>query len=274
MKNFIIKNEKILLKDKKFGSKKTFLLVQALKGVGVLGFWLLVWQIVYFFVNQEILVVSPIAVFSKLFELSTTVEFWKSTFFSIIRIMQGFILAIFFGLLFALLTTKYKLCSIIFSPFLTIIKTTPVASFVVLALVFIRSFYVPSFISFLMVIPIIWANTKEGIKKTDIKLLEMAKVFQVNKFNILKNIYIPSIMPHFMSACTVGLGFAWKAGIAAEVIGNTQLSIGREIYSSKIYMDTASLFSWTIAVIIISLLLEKVIVKFTKYLALKYNLER
>jgi NitT/TauT family transport system permease protein len=244
-----------------------------LKLFGVLVFWLITWQLVYFLVNQELLVVSPSAVFFRLLELIITTKFWTSTFFSIIRIMQGFVLAILFGVIFAWLTTQYKLFSIIFSPVLTVIKTTPVASFVVLALVFIKSFYVPSFISFLMVVPIIWANTKEGIKKTDVKLLEMAKVFNFNKFTVLRKIYIPSIMPHFMSAFTVGLGFAWKAGVAAEVIANTQLSIGSEIYISKIYMDTVSLFSWTIVVIIISLLLEKVIVKVTKKLVLKYNLE-
>ena len=242
--------------------------------VGVLIFWIIIWQVVYFAVNQEILVVSPGAVFYKLLELIWTIEFWKSAFFSMIRIMQGFVLAILFGIVFAWLTTQYKLCAIVFSPLLAIVKTTPVASFVVLALIFIKSVYVASFISFLMVVPIIWVNTKEGIKKTDIKLLEMAKVFNFSKFNVIKKVYIPSIMPHFMSACTVGLGFAWKAGITAEVIGNTQLSIGREIYSSKIYMDTVSLFCWTIVVIIISLLLEKVIVKFTKYIAIKYNFER
>lgn len=253
---------------------KTQLYKNILKMLGALAFWLIIWQLAYFLVNQEILVVSPSEVFFRLFELFGTTEFWISTFFSMIRIMQGFVLAILFGVIFAWLTTQYKLFSIIFSPILTIIKTTPVASFVVLALIFIKSFYVPSFISFLMVVPIIWANTKEGIKKTDVKLLEMAKVFNFSKFSILKKIYIPSIMPHFMSAFTVGLGFAWKAGIAAEVIGNTQLSIGSEIYASKIYMDTVSLFSWTIVVIAISLLLEKVIIKFTKNLALKYNLER
>ncbi|MDQ5983543.1 MAG: NitT/TauT family transport system permease protein [Eubacteriales bacterium SKADARSKE-1] len=245
-----------------------------LKIFGVLVFWLITWQLVYFLVNQELLVASPSEVFFRLLELFGTTKFWTSTFFSIIRIMQGFVLAILFGVIFAWLTTQYKLFSIIFSPVLTVIKTTPVASFVVLALVFIKSFYVPSFISFLMVVPIIWANTKEGIKKTDVKLLEMAKVFNFNKFTVLRKIYIPSIMPHFMSAFTVGLGFAWKAGVAAEVIANTQLSIGSEIYISKIYMDTVSLFSWTIVVIIISLLLEKVIVKVTKKLVLKYNLER
>ena len=68
-----------------------------------------------------------------------------------------------------------------------------------------------------------------------------------------------------------GLGFAWKAGVAAEVIANTKMSIGAQIYDSKIYLDTLNLFSWTIVIIALSILLEKVVTKLLSPRAVKYK---
>lgn len=166
---------------------------------------------------------------------------------------------------------KFKYFKLFISPVITAVKSTPVASFVVLALVFVKSFYLPTLISFLMVIPIIYGNILEGISSVDGDLIDLSQVFCFSKMTKLTKIYIPSLLPYLNSAVATGLGFAWKAGVAAEVIANTKMSIGAQIYDSKIYLDTLNLFSWTIVIIALSILLEKVVTKLLSPSTVKYK---
>lgn len=220
--------------------------------------WLALWQLVCIIVNMEVLVVSPLTVLKRLTELAQTSEFWLYSIHSLGRIAAGFAFGCFTGTALAIICSRFSFAWEFFTPAITVIKSTPVASFIILALVWLTGNYVPIFIGFLMVLPVIYSNVFQGIAQVDVKLLEMAKVFRMNRAKKLMKIYIPSVLPYFTAACRTALGLAWKAGVAAEVIGVTQDSIGRQLYYSKIYIETADLFAWTVVVIILSLLLEKI----------------
>lgn len=227
----------------------------------VSAFWLAVWQLIYQIVQQEILIVSPAMVFSRLFALVGTAKFWMTTLSSLSRIMLGYLYALVAGTALAVLCSRFTLLRETFSPLLNIIKSTPVASFIILALVWVKTGSVSILISFLMVLPSVWGNLMEGIKNVDKGLLEMAKVYQIRPLPLLRCVYFPSLLPYFMSAARTSLGFAWKSGIAAEVISVPKLSIGTQLYHAKIYIETSDLFAWTVVVIVLSVCLEGLMVR-------------
>ena len=138
------------------------------------------------------------------------------------------------------------------------IKSIPVASFIILALMWLRSAgNLAVFISFLMVLPVVYTNTRAGIRETDARLLEMAAVFRVPPAKRVRYLYVPAALPYFRSACTVGLGLCWKSGVAAEVIGITSGSIGEALYNAKIVFSTAELLAWTVVIVLLSLAFER-----------------
>lgn len=231
-----------------------------IKKLLAVAFWILLWQVAYVVVAQEILIVSPVQVIVRLFELVKLPQFWLSALLSISRIMFGYLLAVIAGVLLAVLTTKISFFNDLFYPILSLIKATPVASFIILALVWIGRDNVPMFISFLMVLPIVWSNVSAGICGVDKRLLEVAKIFEFSKAKTIMRVYVPSVLPMFLSACTTGLGFAWKAGISAEVISVPEYSIGTQLYHAKIYIETQDLFAWTLVVVLLSVLIEKLVV--------------
>ena len=51
---------------------------------------------------------------------------------------------------------------------------------------------------------------------------------------------------------------SWKAGVAAEVIGIPDGSIGEKLYEAKVYLSSADLFAWTVVIVFISILFEKI----------------
>ncbi len=233
----------------------------ALVFIVVLAFWLCVWVLVSYSVGSELLFPSPISVLKALCKLVITADFWISTLFSLLRVLLGIFLSLILGTLLAVLTQKSTIANAILSPLLGIIKSTPVASFIILALLWINRGTLPLYITALIVIPIVWSNVSEGIRSVDKNLIEVTHVFAFSWKDKLLKLYIPSVAPFFMAACKSALGMAWKAGISAEVLATPQRAIGTELYFSKTYLETPSLFAWTAVVIILSVLIEKLLVR-------------
>ncbi|MBQ9845089.1 MAG: ABC transporter permease subunit [Oscillospiraceae bacterium] len=219
----------------------------------------LLWQLAAVAIGEEVLLVSPLKVVLRLSELIFEAEFWGTILFSFKRITLGFFIALAAGTALAILSYRFRIVEIFLWPYISIIKATPVASFVILCLIWLSSSQLPIFIAFLMAVPIIYTNMLGGFKSTDRKLLEMAEIFRFSFGKRLLYIYFPQVKSHFVSACSVSLGLSWKAGIAAEIIGIPDGSMGEMLYQAKLYLATADLFSWTVTIILVSVLFEKAV---------------
>lgn len=235
-----------------------------LKFIAVALFWLTVWHILSLIAGKEVLLPSPIVTFKTLFSLMGTGSFWVFCGASVLRIIIGLASGIAAGVILAVLSCKSSLFQSLVSPLLSVIRATPVASFIILALVWIGKGNVPSFTAFLMVLPVVWSAVSVGIESIDTELSEMASVFRFSFVKKLFHLYIPSVLPSFFAGVGTGMGLAWKAGIAAEVICNPRYGIGSALYDSKVYLNTAELFAWTAAVVIISMSLEALLKHFSK----------
>ncbi|MGI5970265.1 MAG: ABC transporter permease [Oscillospiraceae bacterium] len=225
---------------------------------GVLLFWLAVWQAASLCVGKALIVPSPLAVARTLYSLSGTADFWVAAGLSLLRIFVGFITGLALGCVLAVLTSVSRICSLLLSPVISVVRATPVVSFILLVLLWLPSSVVPAFISSLMVAPVVWGDVSKGIAETDRDLLEMARAFKMRRW---RYVYIPSVKPYFTSACLTSLGLAWKSGVAAEALCLPRPSIGSGLYYARIYFESPELFAWTIVVIILSMILEKLFVK-------------
>lgn len=225
----------------------------------VLIFWVIVWHLIAKAIDRPVLVSTPADTFKNLIALASEKEFYIIIFSSVLRILSGFFSAVLVGTVIGILAGKIALFDELINPLMSVIKATPVASFIILALFWISKENIPSFIAFLMVVPIIHGNVREGLKNTSVELVEMTRIYQISPLKRLTKLYIPSILPYFAAGFKTSLGLAWKAGVAAEVIAYTKNSIGKELNSAKAYLETVDIFAWTVTVIIISIILEKLL---------------
>ena len=230
-------------------------------GLPALVFWTAVWYLAALAVNNPLLLPNPLQVLRCLGSMLVTAVFWQTAAVSIGRILLGVMTAVVLGTVLAVLTTRSRLLDTLIAPAMTAMQATPVASFTILVLIWVDRDYVPVLICAMMGLPIVWNSVGSGIRLTDNQLLEMAKVYRLPKYHTLKRIWIPSVMPFFRTACSSALGLGWKAGIAAEVLTVPKRSIGRMISESKLYLLTEELFAWTLAVIVLSLLLQKIMLR-------------
>lgn len=222
-------------------------------------FWIMTWQLVSMHIDNTIFLASPGEVVKSLFHLIQSVTFWETIANSFFKIAGGFFLAVMVGVILAITTYRFQVIKEITVVFMQTIKSIPVASFVILALLWVKAVNLSVLIAFLMVLPIIYTNVMKGISSTSSELLEMAKVFRISTIKKFRYIYLPSVTPYFVSACSIGLGFCWKSGIAAEVISLANNSIGEKLYEAKLYLNTEELFAWTIVIVVISAIFEKLI---------------
>ena len=226
--------------------------------------WLIVWQIAAVWTDNQILLVGPVQVLRTFVQNMTQPDFLKTVLYSFARIGLGFFLALCVGIVLGALSYRFPIAEELAAPVMAALKSIPVASFVVLLLVWFGSSKVSFLISFLIVFPNVYVNTIAGLKSADTKLLEMARVFGMSRTNCFFYIYRPALMPYLSSCLKISLGMSWKSGVAAEVIGLPDYSLGEQLYMSKIYLDTAGLFAWTLLIVLVSFLFEKAVLWLVK----------
>lgn len=224
-------------------------------------FWLLVWQgasmaLAALYPHGALLLASPLSALARLGELAVTAAFWRTALTSAARILGGFLLACVLAVVLAALAARYRRAEELLAPLVSVVKAVPVASFIILALVWLESRRLPLFIAALMAFPVVYRNVLEGIRGTSRELLEMARVFRVPFSRRLRGVDLPQVLPYFRAAADTALGLSWKAGTAAEVIGLCSGTIGERLYTAKVYFQTADLFAWTAVIVLLSVLFE------------------
>ena len=232
------------------------MLKKFLKGAAISLLWLLIWQAAALIINSQLLIPTPLETLNALIVLGQTGVFYLAVFKSLLRIIIGFAIGVTIGFLGGIVSHKFTLFNDITKPALQVIRAVPVASFIILAFFWFQSNELPMFISFLMVLPMVWSATQTALSGIDVKYIEMAKVYKLSPARIFFKIKMPFIMPSLLSTCLTALGFAWKSGIAAEIICRPQIALGTLLDQNKSYLDIPSVFALTFVVAILSIILE------------------
>lgn len=198
---------------------------------------------------SPILLPSPIATALRLVELLPDPAFWARIAFSLARIVGGFALGAVFGTLGALASVRWRAIEELIAPVMALAKSVPVASITVLALIWLRASNLAVLVVLLVVLPLVYENTVQGLRATSRSLDEVADLFHLQSFRRLRFFVVPQLFPYLRAALVTALGMGWKAGVAAEVIGIPAGSLGEALYDAKIYFDTAGLFVVTLATV-------------------------
>lgn len=216
--------------------------------------WLLIWQGAAMLVGQDFLLASPVDTIIRFFELAITAAFWKSALYSLMRIFLGFLLGVGLGTALAALSAAYRWMEELLAPLMAVLKAIPVASFVVVALIWVPSKNLSVLISFLIVFPLMYNSVLSELRRTDARMLEMAKLFGMKGTRKLLYVHALPAAKGFIPACAAAMGLAWKSGIAAELISIPAGSIGERLYQAKVYLMTGDLFAWTLLIVLLSML--------------------
>ncbi|MBE5827176.1 MAG: ABC transporter permease subunit [Butyrivibrio sp.] len=221
--------------------------------------WLVIWQLVAMAVHNHVLLAGPIDTLNALIRLSGEQEFWSSVWSTTFNILLGFLIGSLLGAGLAMLGYFKEPVGDFLKPLILAMKSVPVASFVILLLIWFGNRNIAVVICALVVFPVLYLNTFEGLCGTDVKMLEMAKIYRIPALSKIRYIFLPQLHSFLRGALKLAIGMAFKSGIAAEVIGQPLHTIGNGLYQAKIFLETGELFAWTIVVVVISFICEKIL---------------
>jgi NitT/TauT family transport system permease protein len=232
--------------------------------LGAILFWIVIWILAAWRVNNPLVLPSPFDTLKGLVKLTESADFLVAIIVTLIRVFAGVLFAFGMGLALGIAGGLNRFFYELLNPLVVTIRSVPVVSVIILINLWIASSLVPLVVTFLICFPVTWTNVTQGVFSTDKKLLEMAAVYHVSPAKILKNIYLPSIRPYASSALINAIGLGWKVTVTAEVLANALPSMGMNLYYARIYLETDLLFAWTLVIVVLSYLIEKLTIKALK----------
>lgn len=224
------------------------------------------WHIIAVKISAPLVLPEPLQVFLRLAELITEEEFQKIVASTLIRAFKAFAISVCISAVFGVIIGISEDFAAFFQFPLSVIKATPVVSFILVALFWFKSSSVPVFVSILMTLPVLTENVATGIKSTDKKLLDMSEVYCFSSRQKLFFVYAPSVAPYFFSGMLSALGLTWKVVVAGEILSLPKNSVGTVLYTAKVHLETVDVFAWTFAVVSLSYICESVFGFYTKKL--------
>ena len=222
-------------------------------------FWLGVWQLAALWVGRELLLPGPLAVGRALLALAGTADLWLSALATLARVFLGLLWGTAAGTALAFLTHFSPWLDRLLSPAVRVVRATPVVSFILLVYLWVARSAIPWVIAGLMVLPVVWGALGAGLDSLDKQLLEFARAYRFTRFKTLRLVCLPALRPQFSAGLLTAFGLAWKSGVAAEVLCPPAYAIGSRIQQAKLGLETADLFAWTLAIVALSLALEKLL---------------
>ena len=237
----------------RFGLKK------ALQAAAPPALWLGVWQLAALAAGRELLLPGPLAVGERLLVLAGTADFWLSVGATLGRVFLGLAWGALAGAALAFATHFSPWADRLISPAVRVVRATPVVSFILLVYLWVARSAIPWVIAGLMVLPVVWGALGAGLDSLDKQLLEFARAYRFTRFKTLRLVCLPALRPQFSAGLLTAFGLAWKSGVAAEVLCPPAYAIGSRIQQAKLGLETADLFAWTLAIVALSLALEKLL---------------
>lgn len=231
--------KKSILKDRKISIISKVLII-------------IVWIIVSKLVDNGIIFPTIKSTMISLWNIVSNPDFLYILGYSLYRSLTGFIISLVFAITVGIISTVSKLVYNIMVPIMDFLRTVPIIAIIILFLIWLSNDFTPIFVGFVMVFPILYESVLKGILNIDSNIIEMTKIYKVDKITLIKDIYIPSIFINLRLILSSAIGINLKMVIAGEVLSQPKFAIGSSLYLEKMYLNTSGVFAWIIIIIFVS----------------------
>ena len=238
---------------------KNFITKHRLISIAGILLLFLVWKIISLFAGSEQIFPSPGRTLLAVFHVFGRDGFWPSLMLTISRGLSGFFISLIMAFLIGIPAGINRSVYLLINPFMVAVRSTPVIALILLAIIWLGNERVAVFIAVLTMFPIMATNIIDGIRHVDKSLIEMGKIYGIKRGRMIREIYIPSILPFTISGISTALGFGWRAIIIGEVISQPRYGIGTQMQNAQIYLQVSELIAWTLIAIVISYMFEGIV---------------
>lgn len=217
------------------------------------------WQLLSWQMAQPQLIPSFPDLIRALFRLVYSPGFLVSIGTTCLRACIGLLLSLAAASITAFLLNRSEAIRFLFMPWLSLLRSVPVISFILLALIFLNPEMIPLLIAFLTMYPLLTENLLKGLMNRRDSWKMLARQFHLNAWNCLFQINYPQLKPYLFSGLASAVGFGWRAIIMGEVLSQCVDGIGKRMKEAQVFIDVPELIAWTLVAIVLSWLTDKLI---------------
>lgn len=217
------------------------------------------WQLLSWQMAQPQLIPSFPDLIRALFRLVYSPGFLVSIGTTCLRACVGLLLSLAAASITAFLLNRSEAIRFLFMPWLSLLRSVPVISFILLALIFLNPEMIPLLIAFLTMYPLLTENLLKGLMNRRDSWKILARQFHLNAWNRLFQINYPQLKPYLFSGLASAVGFGWRAIIMGEVLSQCVDGIGKRMKEAQVFIDVPELIAWTLVAIVLSWLTDKLI---------------
>ncbi|MDR2865346.1 MAG: ABC transporter permease subunit [Spirochaetaceae bacterium] len=228
-------------------NKKYEAVFMYLLGVSI---FILLWELLSLYFNSAIILPGPVETGKKLIQIIPTKHFLTALAASFARVILSLLFSVPPGIALGLLSALNRRLDFFIRPFFNFIAATPVMAIILIIFLWLGAELTPVFTAFLVVFPVMAANTRQAARHINAGFLELFNAFDMTRKEKLRYLYIPEILPYIKAALASSLSLSWKVTVAAEVLVQPLFSLGSGLQNAKANLETAELFAWTIATLI------------------------
>jgi NitT/TauT family transport system permease protein len=211
---------------------------------------LVCWEIGAVFLDSDLILPGPLPVLGRFLGLVQGSSFRRALCYSFLRVILALLIAVPLGMITGIASGLDRRAAAFFRPLFQIVSAAPVMAVILIAFLWFGQERTPVFTAFLMVFPVMAANTAEGIGAVDSGLVEMVRVYGLSRSQRLRALYLPAIVPFVVGGLRSGLSLCWKVVVAAEVLVQPLQALGTGMQRAKAHLETAELFAWTAATVL------------------------
>ncbi len=222
-------------------------------------FVFLVWKLLSLYFQSELVLPSPEKTLQNLWQILIQSNAWKNIGFTVFRGLIALSISMFFAIILGTLSGKYFGIKIMVHPWIVILRSLPVISIILLALIWFEIDNIPIFTGTLTMFPILYVQITDGLASLSPEYVEMSNVYKVSNYKKLKYLYIPTVLPHLFTGLSHAMGIGWKAIVMGEVLSLPDIAIGTRMQNAQVYLQVNELIAWTIIAILISFIFESII---------------
>lgn len=204
---------------------------------------------------------GPLKVWAAMQSLFVTPTFLHDVGMTLYRVVVGFLLATVVGTPLGLALGSNRTLASFFEPLLSVTNTVSSAIWAVFAIIWFGiSNATTIFVVFMTAMPLILTNVWQGSKNVDKQHIDLARSFRMSRMQILRKIYLPTILPYFFSGARLAFGFGWRVSLVAETLGASD-GIGYRLRQAADLVQTDQVFAWTLMLVLLMLTIESGLLK-------------
>lgn len=220
---------------------------------------LLIWQLFAGAVDNDFLIPTPYAVLQTMGNQLQHSIFYETILQTLVRSLSGLLFAFISAMLLAFLAYFSKLVYDVCYPFLLLTRSVPNIAFIIIILVWFGSESSALIVSFLILFPMIFSNIYTALLHIDDGYKHVIDLYPERMRYKITKIYIPLLKGAMQASLLTGVSLAFKVGVMAEIVGQVQVGIGRQLNIARLNSDMSSVFAWTGWIILILIVLEALI---------------